>query len=520
MSTVETDRFFAFAFASSDLLVEIGSEGVITWAAGAFVALFGAFPETFVGKPLLGLIAPADHSALAMVISMAGSHGRAAPTVVRLNDAAQTPMVLAAALLPGTTPRLCVTVGPLPVTPHAPPTGLVDSVVFGREAEARLRSGHGGGVGLVELKGWTQACEAMNGEKRRALRVDIGRVLTDAGGPGAVTGEIGEGCFGVLGHRTLSQSSLTPKLNDLFRGHRAAWPVQPDTLALSLSEAGINSPQAVRALRFALGRFAKGGLQTTREHGFGDGLAGFIKRAAADIEAVRETLRARRFRLAFQPVVSLADRSVHHFEALLRPFPTRSQPLRATQDFVTFAEAIGLSEELDTAVVKEVLTALDAASGVSIAANVSGLSIQSTSFAERLLALLKPSLARRLLVELTETAEIENVAAVAAVLAELRGRGTAVCIDDFGAGAAAFRYLRDFRVDYVKIDGTYVRGAAKNARECGLVRSMLDLARTVDAAVIAEMIETETEARLMRKLAVQFGQGWLFGRPGALPGSL
>jgi EAL domain-containing protein (putative c-di-GMP-specific phosphodiesterase class I) len=520
MSEAETDRFSAFAFASSDMLAEIGNEGVITWAAGVFVARFGAPPESFVGKPLLRLIAPADHPALAMVLSMAGSHGRVAPTVLRLNDAAETPTVFAAALLPGATRRLCITFGPLPVSPPAPPAGLVDSVVFGREAEARLRSGHAGDVGLVELKGWTQACGAMNGDKQRALRADISRALADAGGPGAVAAEIGDGRFGVLGHARLSQSALTPRLNDLLRGHPAARSVRTDMLALSLSEAGINSLQAVRALRFALDRFAEGGMETAREDGFGDGLAGFIKRAAADTEAVRETLRTCRFRLVFQPVVSLVDRRVHHFEALLRPFPTRSQPLRITQDFVTFAEALGLSEELDTAVMTEVLAALDAAPGASIAANVSGLSIQSVNFAERLAELVKPSHARRLLVELTETAEIENVAAVAAVLAALRGRGIGVCIDDFGAGAAAFRYLRDFRVDYVKIDGTYVRGAAQNERDRGFVRSMLDLARNVDAAVIAEMIETEPEARLMQEMGVRFGQGWLFGRPGALPGSI
>jgi EAL domain-containing protein (putative c-di-GMP-specific phosphodiesterase class I) len=223
--------------------------------------------------------------------------------------------------------------------------------------------------------------------------------------------------------------------------------------------------------------------------------------------------------MVFQPVVSLADHHIHHFEALLRPFPTRSQPLRVTQDFVTLAEALGLSEELDLAVMTEVLAALEAAPTASIAANVSGLSIQSASFAKRLVELVKPSLARRLLIELTETAEIENVPAATAALAALCGQGIAVCIDDFGAGTAAFRYLREFRVNYVKIDGTYVRGAAESRRERDLVQSMFDLAHAAGAQVIAEMIETDQEACLMQKLGVQFGQGWLLGHPGALPGS-
>ena len=98
--------------------------------------------------------------------------------------------------------------------------------------------------------------------------------------------------------------------------------------------------------------------------------------------------------------------------------------------------------------------------------------------------------------------------------------GVPVCIDDFGAGAAAFRYLREFRVDYVKLDGAYVRGALQNAREHGFLLSMIELANFVGAKVIAEMIEQEDQARMMRELGVEYGQGWLFGKPGSLPGSI
>ena len=105
------------------------------------------------------------------------------------------------------------------------------------------------------------------------------------------------------------------------------------------------------------------------------------------------------------------------------------------------------------------------------------------------------------------------------MLDRLRAVGVPVCIDDFGAGSAAFRYLRDFRVDYVKIDGAYVRAAANGERERGFVASMHDLARSVGAQVIAETIETQAQAALMVSLGVRLGQGWLFGRPGPLPGS-
>jgi EAL domain-containing protein (putative c-di-GMP-specific phosphodiesterase class I)/PAS domain-containing protein len=517
---MKTDRFVAFAFASSDLLAEASNDGVITWAAGAFASRLGGPPESFVGQPLLRLIAPGDHAALAMVLSMAWSRGRSAPIVLRLNDAAQTPCALAALLLPGDSPRLCITVGPVPTAPPTPQNGLLHRLVFRREAEARLRSGQGGGVGLVEMQGWTRACESMESDKQGALRNEIGRALAQVGGPGAVTGELGEGCFGVLGGGDLGPSTLTPALLDVLGSHALGRQLRPDVMALPLNEDGLHSSQAVRALRFALGRVAEGGLARAREEGFGDGLGGFIARVAPETEMVRDTLRARRFRLVFQPVVSLPDRRIHHFEALLRPHPTRSRPLAGSQDFVTIAEALELSEELDTAVMLEVLAALKAAPTASIAVSVSGVSIQSLTFSERIAELVKPGLARRFLVELTETDEIENVPNAMALVAALRGQGVSVCIDNFGAGTTAFRYLRDFHADYIKIDGAHVRGAVQGKRECGHVQSMLDLARNADAFAIAEMIETEQEARLMEKLGVQFGQGWLFGRPGSLPGTV
>ena len=92
-----------------------------------------------------------------------------------------------------------------------------------------------------------------------------------------------------------------------------------------------------------------------------------------------------------------------------------------------------------------------------------------------------------------------------------------LCIDDFGAGAAAFRYLRAFRVDMVKIDGAYLRNAMRSEQDRGILASMVGLIRTVGARSVCERIETEAEAGLMTGLGVDMGQGWLFGRPGPLP---
>jgi EAL domain-containing protein (putative c-di-GMP-specific phosphodiesterase class I) len=253
--------------------------------------------------------------------------------------------------------------------------------------------------------------------------------------------------------------------------------------------------------------------------GFAAGLAGFIAQTQGQTAALRQVIADRRFDVLYQPVVALRSRAVHHYEALLRPTPMAGAPWQTTQEFVTCAEALGLAEELDLAVLQHVLAALDRAPGCSIAANISGQSMESEKFRRRLLQLLPAGSYRRLLIELTETAEIVDVAIAAATLQRLREQNIGVCLDDFGAGAAAFRYLRDFPVDYLKIDGAYVLGALRGERERNVVTSMLDLARSVGAETIAEAIETRELARLMEELGCMFGQGWLFGKAAPLPGT-
>lgn len=523
------DRFLAFAFAAAEMLLETGPDGVITFAAGAFRGRFGVDGGQFIGRHIASLVAPGDQTGFAMAMSALNIRGRIAPVVLRTSDGAQTPSTFAGMLMPGPPTRICFTIGFVPVAPpEAQANGaqpVQDGTHFSREAEAMLRAGTPGTLGLLEFKGWTAARDRMSPEAHRALKASIAEVL-GASVPGAITGEISEGKFGVITPGGGDIRSMVSELEKLLRNTASGRTARIETSDIKLESTGLAAPQAARALRYALSRFSEGGVEATAASGASGGLAGIIAQAEMRAHGMREAIDNRRFRLNFQPVVSLADRKVHHYEALLRPTPTPGNPTQSTQDFVTFAEAVGLSESLDWAVLEESLNALRGSPASSVAVNVSGLSMQSAGFRDRVLAkvrelksLLDGQGRGRLMVELTETAEIEDMQGAAASIAQLRAGGVPVCLDDFGAGAAAFRYLKEFQVDYVKIDGAYVRAAVGSARERGFVVSMVELAHSVGAAVVAEMIETEEQAMLMRALGVEYGQGWLFGRPGMLPGA-
>lgn len=514
----ERERFLAYALTAAEILLEADVHGRIVFAAGTVQNRFGVPAETFIGRAAESLIATQDRPAFATAFALLGARGRLAPVSFRLADASATPVALAGLLLPQPEgDSFCLTLSGMPAAQPAPLAAsapLSQDGALGQLAEARLRQAPGASLGLLELSG-------PNGPitPRPELAARLGAALSEAT-DGSLAGELAGGRYGVLSSTVVDLASIAGRLEAVLAD--AGVPGSVGRCNLPLQADGLSPLQATRALRYALASFAGGGAAALAKDGFSGGLAGFVAQACSKAEALRRAIAERRFRLAFQPIVRLADRQVHHYEALLRPTPSKSVPMAQAQEFVAFAETVGLSEELDWAVVETVCEAARNAGEAQIACNLSGLSVQSPAFRERLLALLdaEPALVPRLLVEITETAEIEHEAEAVATVEALRARTLPLCIDDFGAGAAAFRYLRAFHVDYVKIDGLYVQNAMRSTQDRGFLASMVDLARNVGAKVVAEKIETEAEAAAMLELGVGYGQGWLFGRPGLLPGSV
>lgn len=508
------DRFLTFAFAAAELLVETDADGRITFAEGAFPARFGRPARSFLGEPVQSLVARDQRSGMGTALELLTAIGRIRPTAIRLSDADRTAFSIAGLAAPGRRGHYCLTFAPLP---HDLPGGpLPGGPGLARAAEEMLRHGDApaAALGLIELQGEGGALAP-----RADLAARIQSVLAAHGGAGALAADFGSGRFGVLpAEGGPDVEALVGQVALLLAQH--GLPGRVGTRALALGGDGLSPLQATRALRFALSAFSRGGDAALEKAGFAGGLAGFVSSAADRATALRRTIAERRFRLAFQPIVLLADRRAHHYEALLRPISTPGSPYDQASEFIALAETVGLSEALDWAVVETACEAARAASGARIACNLSGLSLQNPAFRAQLCGLLdaSPDLARRLLVEITETAEIEDETEAVRTVEALRARGLPVCIDDFGAGAAAFRYLRLFRVDFVKVDGVYVDHAVDSERDRGFIAAMVDLARTVGARVVAEKIETEAQAALMQDLGVAFGQGYLFGRPGALPG--
>jgi EAL domain-containing protein (putative c-di-GMP-specific phosphodiesterase class I) len=457
-----------------------------------------------------------DRAALDGAFCTLLARDRLPPTSFRLADAAGTPISIAGLRMPGAggRGRFLLTVSALPRHPVRPPSGMMHGNAV-RDAALRRAGGAGELLSLIEVAG-------PDGQPPQPgpVAAIVDEALSAALRPDSVAGALAPGRYGVVSHSGTEAdlAALGAQIRDV---REAGLQATVGTRSVPLRADGLTPVQRTRALRYAFDVFSRGGQRAVAEAGFAeDGLPGFVSRACSRAETLRRAIAERRFTLAFQPIVSMADRAVKHFEALLRPDPDLATEFGGPGEFVGLVEMMGLSEELDWAVVEAVSAAARRSRGSArLAANLSGLSLQSPAFRARLLDHLdrEPMLSTRLMAEITETAEIECEEEAVRTISALRERGMALCIDDFGAGAAAFRYLRTFRVDMVKIDGAYLRNAMRSEQDCAILASMVGLIRTVGACSVCEGIETEAEAGLMTSLGVDKGQGWLFGRPGPLP---
>lgn len=277
--------------------------------------------------------------------------------------------------------------------------------------------------------------------------------------------------------------------------------------AIGQAEAAV----AVRTLRLALEDCLKDGAAA------GDRFSERLKRTVQDADRFRAIVRTRDFALAWQPIVSLDSRAVHHFEALSR-FGGATQ---APTGPIAMAEELGLIQEFDLAVAEKALTQLRRPGFglVKAAINVSGVSLADDRYVDGLLRMTQPSpdIRQRLMVEITETAHVADLDGADRRLKALRQAGIKVCLDDYGVGAASLTYLRKLSVDVLKLDGCFVREIETDNKIRTLATHLLELCRDLKIATVAEMVETEGQAATMKALGVDFGQGWLFGRPTETP---
>jgi diguanylate cyclase (GGDEF)-like protein len=241
-----------------------------------------------------------------------------------------------------------------------------------------------------------------------------------------------------------------------------------------------------------------------------------------DVEArLRDAVHRGELRLHLQPVVALPSRRVGGVEALVR-WEDPERGLQQPGSFIPLAEETGLIAEIDRWVLFEACLTVKRwqdlspdASPAWVSVNLSAAELEVPDLTDRVAyALATTGLSPHCLVlELTETILMRDLAVTGARLEELRELGVKIAIDDFGTGYSSLGYLRDIPVDVLKVDRSFITGLEGNHPQQELVSAVVQLGHTLGLKVVVEGIETEEQLQLLTRMGCRYAQGYHLGRP-------
>ena len=222
--------------------------------------------------------------------------------------------------------------------------------------------------------------------------------------------------------------------------------------------------------------------------------------------------------LFFQPIVNVSSGEITHNEALMR-IVMESGELVYPDKIIPIAERFGLMSQIDRRVVNLAFEALETYPTLKLFVNLSGGSIGD----EELLLVIEENMLsgriepNRLGFEITETMAVKDLVSADRWIMRLKEKGCRFALDDFGIGFSSFSYLQYLSVDYVKIDGSYVRDVDKNNKNRALVQAMNTVARSLGKEVIAEFVENSSILDILEEDHVGYAQGYYLGHPESVP---
>jgi diguanylate cyclase (GGDEF)-like protein/PAS domain S-box-containing protein len=290
-------------------------------------------------------------------------------------------------------------------------------------------------------------------------------------------------------------------------------------IAVTITIGGVTAPRHARTVDDILSRAqdALDHVRTKRQGSF------YAYRPNIELDALRrENVRAtdeivtalneRRIAVAYEPVVDSATRNVKFYECLMR-VQRADGTLAHANEIIPVAERVGLVRMLDHRVLELVVEELVESPSLEVSINVSPSSTLDPGWWDGLGAMLKahPGAAERLIVEITETTAIQNIDDARGFVSRVKDLGCRIAIDDFGAGYTSFRNLRKLGVDLVKIDGAFVQNMCRSEDDRAFVRALIDLSRRLGLGIVAEWVQDEETAAVLKEWGCDYLQGALVG---------
>ena len=243
------------------------------------------------------------------------------------------------------------------------------------------------------------------------------------------------------------------------------------------------------------------------------------------VSRISSAVEEDRLELFFQPIISIGaskGKSRGHYEILLRMRDEQGE-LICPDQFIPAAERYNLMSMLDRWVIREALSELadrntEGDARYTIAINLSGTSLSEDRFLEDVVSELEKQKLPNgaICFEITETAAISNLSRVVHFMKSLKKLGCKFSLDDFGTGLSSFTYLKNLPVDYIKIDGHFIRNVAEDSVDESMVKAISDVGHAMGIETIAERVETREVLEKLGALGIEYAQGYYIARPASV----
>lgn len=225
-----------------------------------------------------------------------------------------------------------------------------------------------------------------------------------------------------------------------------------------------------------------------------------------------------RFLPWFQPIMDLKSNSVNHFEVLARMQDTSGEIVLPGR-FIEIAETFGIINNIDRMIIDKAFRFSDQRrhdDGVTFSMNISGKNLGDTDFLSFLKGRISEAgdAAKNFIFEITETAAVRDVDRAVRFINTLKEMGCKFSLDDFGVGFSSFAYLKMMDVDFLKIDGSFIKKLDTDQKDRLFVRAIVDVAGELNIRTVAEFVERAETLEILREYGVDYAQGYYIGRPG------
>ncbi|STX29764.1 inner membrane protein [Legionella beliardensis] len=243
------------------------------------------------------------------------------------------------------------------------------------------------------------------------------------------------------------------------------------------------------------------------------------RRRMALLSQLHLAIKRNQFSLVYQPIVDINSEQVCSLEVLLRWHHPKIGNI-SPKEFIPLAEENGLIIQIGEWVLREACKQAkiwqeEGLNAIQLSINVSGIQISKQTFSNTLKQILKDNDLKPecLIIELTESTLMSNQQTISTTLEQLRGMGIKISIDDFGTGYSSFAYLKDFSIDKIKIDKTFIRACPTASNCISIVKAIIAMGKNLNLCIIAEGVETLEQLDFLKTIDCNEIQGFLFSKP-------